>query len=209
MAIISSRKGLIDYCLRRLGEPVIEVNVDPDQIEDRVDDTLSMYQEFHSDGTFRNYYSHTLTAAEVEAQCITIPESILYVVKMYSAGSANAWAGNPIAMPMMGGTWIRNWSGISGCSAGIISIWYEFMPMTRNIITGNTGTSFSSTRKRGTYVLWAFPFMILNNWTFFSIHTRWITLYFHIIFTTTSAGLRKDRTISIPCRQNSGSGISA
>lgn len=119
MPAISSRKGLIDYCLRRLGEPVIEVNVDPDQIEDRVDDTLSMYQEFHSDGTFRNYYSHTLTADEVKAKCITIPESILYVVKMYSAGSSSAWIGSPIAMPMMGGTWHLGGAPIQGCGTGI------------------------------------------------------------------------------------------
>ena len=38
MAIISTRQGLIDYSLRRLGEPVIEINVDEDQIEDKVDD---------------------------------------------------------------------------------------------------------------------------------------------------------------------------
>ena len=37
MANPSTRQGLIDYCLRRLGDPVIEINVDEDQIEDRVD----------------------------------------------------------------------------------------------------------------------------------------------------------------------------
>ena len=40
MAVIGSRQQLIDYCLRRLGEPVIEVNVDEDQIEDKIDDAL-------------------------------------------------------------------------------------------------------------------------------------------------------------------------
>jgi len=49
MAAISSRLGLINYCLRKLGEPVIEVNVDEDQVEDKVDDALQVYQEFHSD----------------------------------------------------------------------------------------------------------------------------------------------------------------
>ena len=47
MAVISTRQGLVDYCLRRLGEPVIEINVDEDQIEDKVDDALQLYQEFH------------------------------------------------------------------------------------------------------------------------------------------------------------------
>ena len=40
MAVIATRQGLIDYSLRRLGEPVIEINVDEDQIEDKVDDDL-------------------------------------------------------------------------------------------------------------------------------------------------------------------------
>ena len=44
MAVISTRQGLIDYCLRRLGDPVIEINVDVDQIEDKVDDGLMSRQ---------------------------------------------------------------------------------------------------------------------------------------------------------------------
>ena len=47
MAVPSSRATLIDYCKRRLGEPVIEVNVDEDQVEDRVDEALQYYREFH------------------------------------------------------------------------------------------------------------------------------------------------------------------
>ena len=47
MARPSSRDELIEYCLRRLGAPVIEINVDPDQVEDRIDEALEFYQEFH------------------------------------------------------------------------------------------------------------------------------------------------------------------
>ena len=49
MAVPSSRQDLIDYCKRRLGDPVIEINVDDDQIEDRVDEAIQFYQEFHSE----------------------------------------------------------------------------------------------------------------------------------------------------------------
>jgi hypothetical protein len=58
---ISSRQGLIDYCLRRLGFPVIEINVDEDQIEDRVDDALQYFQEYHFDGVERTYLKHQIT----------------------------------------------------------------------------------------------------------------------------------------------------
>ena len=53
MANPTSRATLIDYSKRRLGDPVIEINVDEDQLEDRVDDALQYYQESHSDATLR------------------------------------------------------------------------------------------------------------------------------------------------------------
>lgn len=48
---LNSREKLTDYCLRRLGYPVVEINVSDDQIDDRVDDALQMYFEHHSDGS--------------------------------------------------------------------------------------------------------------------------------------------------------------
>ena len=65
MAQPNSRETLIEYCLRRLGEPVIEINVDPDQLEDRIDEALQYYQEFHSDATYRTYLKHQITAADI------------------------------------------------------------------------------------------------------------------------------------------------
>ena len=55
MASPNSRSTLIDYCKRRLGDPVIEINVNEDQLEDRVDEALQYYKEFHSDATYRGY----------------------------------------------------------------------------------------------------------------------------------------------------------
>ena len=50
---IDTRDKLIDYCKRRLGDPVIEINVDEDQVEDRIDEALQLYREYHSDGSYR------------------------------------------------------------------------------------------------------------------------------------------------------------
>ena len=58
MAVPATRQNLIDYCLRRLGDPVLEINVDGDQLVDRVDDALQVYQEFHSDATIKTYLKH-------------------------------------------------------------------------------------------------------------------------------------------------------
>ena len=53
MAIIRNRQELKDYCLRKLGYPVIEINVDDAQIEDRLDDALLLFSEIHYDGAER------------------------------------------------------------------------------------------------------------------------------------------------------------
>ena len=62
---LSTRQGLIDYCLRRLGHPVIEINVDDDQISDRIDDGLQFFQEYHFDGTERTYVKHQITGSTI------------------------------------------------------------------------------------------------------------------------------------------------
>ena len=61
MAKPSTRQGLIDYCFRRLGAPVLEINVDDDQVDDLVDDALQFYQERHYDGVERMYLKYKIT----------------------------------------------------------------------------------------------------------------------------------------------------
>ena len=61
MANLNTRQKLIDYCLRALGHPVIEINVDDDQLEDRVDEAIQYYQEYHGDAVCRNLRKHKVT----------------------------------------------------------------------------------------------------------------------------------------------------
>jgi|TARA_B110000858_G_scaffold78795_1_gene91336 hypothetical protein len=88
MAAPNSRDTLIDYCKRRLGEPVIEVNVDPDQLEDRLDDAIALYQEYHSDATNRTYLKHVLTADDITNKYIPISNNVIYVSKLLPFGSS-------------------------------------------------------------------------------------------------------------------------
>ena len=81
MAVVSSRQGLIDHALRRLGYPVIEINVDDDQIEDRVDDALQYYQEYHSDAVRHSYYAYQFTQDDLDNEYITLPSDIIFVVR--------------------------------------------------------------------------------------------------------------------------------
>ena len=66
MAKPTSRQGLIDYCLRRLGAPVLEINVDDDQIDDLVDDALQYFQERHFDGVERMYLKYKITQDDID-----------------------------------------------------------------------------------------------------------------------------------------------
>ena len=61
MAKPSTRQELIDYSLRRLGAPVLEINVDEDQIDDLVDDAIQFYNERHYDGVERMYLKYQIT----------------------------------------------------------------------------------------------------------------------------------------------------
>jgi hypothetical protein len=90
MAIPSTRQSLIDFCLRRLGEPVIEVNIDDDQIEDKVDDAIQYYREFHSDATKRTYVSHLMTQTDLDNGYIDLPSSVLIVSKVLPLTSSYA-----------------------------------------------------------------------------------------------------------------------
>ena len=60
----SSRSSIRDYCLRQLGFPVLEINVDDDQVDDAIDDALQYYRERHYDGVEHMYLKHLFTAAD-------------------------------------------------------------------------------------------------------------------------------------------------
>ena len=66
MAQPSTRQELIDYCLRRLGAPVLEINVDDDQIDDLVDDAIQYFNERHYDGVERMYLKYQITQDDID-----------------------------------------------------------------------------------------------------------------------------------------------
>jgi len=66
MAKPSTRQGLIDYCLRQLGAPVLEINVDDDQIDDLVDDAIQYFNERHFDGVEKMYLKYQITQEDID-----------------------------------------------------------------------------------------------------------------------------------------------
>jgi hypothetical protein len=74
MAAPNSRETIIDYALRNLGHPVIQINVDYQQCEDRLDEALEFFVERHFDGVEKAYFAHALTQAEIDRKYIDIAD---------------------------------------------------------------------------------------------------------------------------------------
>jgi len=74
MAQPSTRQELIDYCLRQLGAPVLEINVADEQIQDLVDDAVQYFQERHFDGVIQTYLKYKVTQADIEEKLVLLLE---------------------------------------------------------------------------------------------------------------------------------------
>ena len=68
MAAPNSKATLKEYALRQLGKPVIEINVDDDQVDDIIDDALQYFAEYHYDGTIRTYLKHQINDNDLANQ---------------------------------------------------------------------------------------------------------------------------------------------
>jgi hypothetical protein len=110
MATVTSRTTLKEYCLRRLGAPVIEVNVAESQVDDAVDYTLEKFAQFGYDGVTRMYLKHEVTQEEVDralssgssvtaadgtvfkegAGYLNLPDSVVGVNGVFDFGDKNA-----------------------------------------------------------------------------------------------------------------------
>jgi hypothetical protein len=66
MAQPSTRQQLIDYCKRKLGAPVLEINVADEQIDDLVDDAVQFFQERHFDGVYPTFYKYQVTQNDID-----------------------------------------------------------------------------------------------------------------------------------------------
>ena len=67
MAIPTSKAELKEYCLRRLGKPVLEINVSDDQCDDAIDYSIQKFQQFHYEGAERVFLKHKFSQAEIDA----------------------------------------------------------------------------------------------------------------------------------------------
>jgi hypothetical protein len=90
MAIPNTRDELIDYCLRALGSPVVEINVADEQIEDRVDEALQWFREHHPDGSRRFYLSHAMTQDDIDNGYVDLGTEVMQVIRMFPVNNMTA-----------------------------------------------------------------------------------------------------------------------
>jgi hypothetical protein len=85
----ASRTELKEYCLRALGKPVVQINVEDDQLEDRLEEGLQMFQEFHVDSTIKTYLKHEITQTDIDNEYITLTESVIGVIGVFPLDSGS------------------------------------------------------------------------------------------------------------------------
>jgi hypothetical protein len=76
MAVPNTKATLKEYCLRALGKPVIDINVDDDQVDDRIDEAVQYFCQYHTDGVERMYLKYQVTAADVTRMTTDSSESV-------------------------------------------------------------------------------------------------------------------------------------
>jgi hypothetical protein len=86
MAVPTSRDTFKEYCLRSLGKPVIEINVDEDQVDDRVDEALRYFMDYHFDGVEKLYYKYIVTDQTKIDKYIPMPDNVIGVVNLFPIG---------------------------------------------------------------------------------------------------------------------------
>lgn len=94
MAVPKTRLEFSEYCLRKLGKGVISINVSDDQVDDRIDEALAIFQQYHYDGSLRTYLKHQLTQEDVDNMFIEVPDDILSVVRIFDVGGVYNMSGN-------------------------------------------------------------------------------------------------------------------
>lgn len=79
----TTKQELAEYCLKRLGFPVIDINVDEEQVNDRIDDALDKFYEYHFDGVEEKYLIVQITDTDISNGYIQFDNQIFSVIKIY------------------------------------------------------------------------------------------------------------------------------
>ena len=90
MSKLTTRQEFTDYCLRKLGWPVLQINVDEDQVNDRIDEALQFWYDYHYDGTEKMFLKHRITQQDIDRGWIYCPDSVIFVTGIFPFDESNS-----------------------------------------------------------------------------------------------------------------------
>jgi hypothetical protein len=89
MSVPQSRDDFKQWCLTKLGSPVLTIDVDEQQIDDRIDEAIRFYWDFHMDGSEKIFYKYIVSQEDIDNNYITLPENIIGVVDLFPITGVN------------------------------------------------------------------------------------------------------------------------
>ena len=90
MARPTTKEEFKAYCLRRLGDGAIEINVTDAQVDDRVNDSVNYWWDYHYDGAMPTYLKHAVTQTDIDNSYITVPDSFIGIVELLPFGDVGS-----------------------------------------------------------------------------------------------------------------------
>jgi len=154
MAKPTNRTELKDYCLRSLGFPVIDINVDDDQLEDRIDDALQQFQNYHYDGTERVYLAQKVTNGDILNKYLRLCDNIIGVSRVYpiTGDSVSTSSSGFNMFDINYQLHLNDFYNLTSSSYTYYVIAQEHLSMLNMIVTGETPYSYN--KKTNRLYLW-------------------------------------------------------
>lgn len=138
MAVATDRASFKEYCLRRLGKPVIEINIDDDQIDDRIDEALRYFFDYHFDGSDKQYYKYQIQAKNY-------PYNLADVV----VGNGGTGYSNSDTIVITQGSDVINLNPITSPTGTILSVPVDILYTNGNTYHLSTDPSYTITTSTG------------------------------------------------------------
>lgn len=82
----ANKEELKEFCLRQLGYPVIQINVDDEQVNDAIELAFEYWNEFHFNGTERTYVKHQITTQDITNRYVTVSENLIGATRVFKVG---------------------------------------------------------------------------------------------------------------------------
>jgi hypothetical protein len=137
----TNRDEVIDYVLRKLGAPVLQINVDPDQVEDRVEEAWQFFQDFHFEATERILLVHPITEEDMESRSIIVPETVQAVFQVVIQPLGSGGVNNMFSLDYH--MRVQSLNDIRGGNWIAYQMAQSHLSMIRNMMQGVIGFRFS------------------------------------------------------------------